>query len=45
MDCAKPEIAVLGDATLVILGRRQVSQELPPNQMLASLVADSELDD
>ncbi len=44
MTYAKPEIAVLGDATRVILGKRQISSENPPT-LGQQFVADSELDD
>lgn len=45
MTYEKPEVAALGDATLVIQGTRQISSELPPNQGLKQFVGDSELDD
>jgi hypothetical protein len=45
MTYEKPEVAALGDATLVIQSTRQISSEVPPNQGLKQFVGDSELDD
>jgi hypothetical protein len=45
MNYEKPEVAVLGDATIVIQSTRKISSEAPPNQGLKQFVADSELDD
>jgi hypothetical protein len=45
MTYEKPEVEALGDATIVIQGKRQISSELPPNQGLKQFVGDSELDD
>ncbi len=44
MDYAKPEIAVLGEATHLILGGKNINSELWPSQA-PDIVADCELDD